>query len=239
MKNSPLLLTVLTASSLLVASCNNSETTSKTPAQSAASETSKTAPMETKTTTPAPGAVAQNLLNMQAAYKGEMTATAKYAAYSQKAVAEKLPQIALLYKAISAAETIHAGNHKAVLAEAGQPVPVIKPEYQVKTTRESLQDDIKGEAYEAATMYPDFLKTAAAAGNDPAVISLTYAQKTEKRHEAMYQRALAALDAHTLAALPTAYFICPTCGNTYENKAPDRCGISLTKGGLFAKINAL
>ena len=80
MKNSPLLLTVLTTSSLLVANCNNSETTNKTPAQSAA-ETPKTAAMEmeTKTTTPDAGAVAQNLLNMQAAYKGEMTATAKYA----------------------------------------------------------------------------------------------------------------------------------------------------------------
>lgn len=113
----------------------------------------------------APAAIDQNLANMQAAYKDEMTATAKYAAYLQQAVAKKLPQLALLYKIISVAETIHTGNHKAVLAEASQPVPVIKPEYEVQTTRENLQDDIKDEAYEAATMYPDFLK-AAAAGND-------------------------------------------------------------------------
>ena len=232
------MLALLATSGLLLTSCNNPETTGKTPA-APATTTPETTAMETKVATPTPTAIATNLANMQAAYKGEMTATAKYAAYSQKAVAEKLPQIALLYKAISAAETIHAGNHKAVLAEAGQSVPVIKPAYEVKTTRESLQDDIKGEAYEAATMYPDFLKAAAAAGNDQATISLTYAQKTEKRHEGMYQRALAALDGHTLATLPTAYFICPTCGNTYENKAPDRCGISLTKGALFAKINSL
>ena len=55
----------------------------------------------------------------------------------------------------------------------------------------------------------------------------------------MYQRALTALDGHTLTTLPTAYFICTTCSNTNENKAPDCCGISLTKGVRFAQIKAL
>ena len=235
----PTILALLVTSSLLLTGSNNPDKAGKNPARQAPTEAPETTAMETKTATPDPTAVAKNLVNMQAAYKGEMTATAKYAAYAKKAAGEGFPQIALLYRAISAAETIHAGNHKAVLAESGASVPVITPEYTVKSTRESLQDDIKGEAYEAATMYPDFLKTAAAAGNDLAVISLTYAQKTEKRHEGMYQRALAALDKHTLPTLPTAYFICPTCGNTYENKAPARCGISLTKGELFARIDAL
>jgi len=235
----PTILALLVTSSLLLTGCNNPDKVRKTPTLQAPTEAPETTAMETKTAPPDPTAVAKNLVNMQAAYKGEMTATAKYAAYAKKAAGEGFPQIALLYRAISAAETIHAGNHKAVLAESGASVPVITPEYTVKSTRESLQDDIKGEAYEAATMYPDFLKTAADAGNDLAVISLTYAQKTEKRHEGMYQRALVALDKHTLSMLPTAYFICPTCGNTYENKAPARCGISLTKGALFARIDAL
>ena len=232
MKTLPICIALLVVGGLLLTACNTPAPAEKAPAASVP-------PSPEVPAAPTPAAIARNLTNMQAAYKGEMTATAKYAAYSQKAVAEKLPQVALLYKAISAAETIHAGNHKAVLAEAGQPVPVIKPDYEVKTTRENLQDDIKGEAYEASTMYPDFLKAAAAAGNDQSTISLTYAQKTEKRHEGMYAHALAALDGHTLATMPTAYFICPTCGNTYENKAPDRCGISLTKGARFAKISTL
>ena len=54
-------------------------------------------------------------------------------------------------------------------------MPIITPEYTVKSTRESIQDDIKGEAYEAATIYPHLLKTAADSSNDLAVISLTYA----------------------------------------------------------------
>ena len=239
MNYSPTILALLVASSLLLTDCKNPDKAGKISARQAPTKAPETTAMETKTAPPDPTAVAKNLVNMQTAYKGEVTATAKYAAYAKKAAGEGFPQIALLYRAISAAETIHADNHKAVLTESGASAPVITPEYTVKSTRESLQDDIKGEAYEAATMYPDFLKTAADAGNDLAVISLTYAQKTEKRHEGMYQRALEALDKHTLPMLPTAYFICPTCGNTYENKAPARCGISLTKGALFARIDAL
>jgi len=103
-------------------------------------------------------AESKTIENMQAAYKGEKTATAKYAAFSKKAEEEGFHNIALLYNAVSAAENIHATNHKAVIEDAGATVPIITPEYKVKTTKENLADDISGEAYEAKTMYPDFLK---------------------------------------------------------------------------------
>jgi rubrerythrin len=120
--------------------------------------------------------------NMQSAYKGERTAAAKYEAFSNKAEAEGYHNIALLYNAVCAAENIHTTNHKVVIEDAGSTVPTIIPEYKVKTTKENLYDDIKGEAYEAKTMYPDFLKTAEIANNQIAFLSLTYAMKTEKKH---------------------------------------------------------
>lgn len=103
--------------------------------------------------------------NLQAAFKGETTASAKYAAYSKKAEQEGQHEIALLFKAASIAENIHANNHKAVLQESNNSVPVIKPEYSVKSTKENLEDAIKGETYEVTTMYPDFLTTANEADN--------------------------------------------------------------------------
>lgn len=103
--------------------------------------------------------------NMQEAYKGEKTATAKYEAFSKKAEEEGFHNIALLYNAVSAAENIHAINHKAFIEDAGGNIPTITPKYKVKTTKENLHDDIEGEIYEAKTMYPDFLKTAATADN--------------------------------------------------------------------------
>lgn len=66
--------------------------------------------------------------NLQDALKGEATASAKYAAWSKAAAAEGFPQIALLFKAASTSENIHANNHKAVLQEMGIAIADIKPE---------------------------------------------------------------------------------------------------------------
>ena len=177
--------------------------------------------------------------NMQAAYKGETTASAKYAAYSRKAEEEGFHEIALLFKAASMAENIHANNHKSVLQESGETVPVIKPEFTVLTTRENLEDAIKGETYEASVMYPEFITTANDAGNQLALISLNYAYKTEKKHKVMYETALTALQNNTVKTLPIVFYVCPTCGNTYENSAPARCGISMTSSERFIKITSL
>jgi len=181
----------------------------------------------------------KTIANMQAAFKGETTASAKYAAYSQKAEQEGFYEIALLFKAASASENIHANNHKAVLQELGVTTPVIKPGYTIKTTKENLAESITGETYEVTTMYPEFITTANAADNQLALISLNYAYKTEKKHKVFYENALAALNNNTVKSLASVFYLCPTCGNTYETTAPTRCGISMTSGEKFIKINSL
>lgn len=264
-KLSIILVTVLTAGSLFLASCgsNNTDDAMKAPVQNSADSATQKAKKENvgnegkeneskenendeKTSIAKPAsyvsstdANVKNTENMQAAFKGETTASAKYAAYSKKAEQEGYHQIALLFKAASIAENIHAKNHKAVLQESGITVPVINPDFTVKTTKENLQDAISGETYEVTTMYPDFLTTANAAGNQLAMISLNYAYKTEKKHKIFYEAALTALQNNTVKALPTVFYVCPTCGNTYETTAPVRCGISMTGGEKFLKITSL
>lgn len=170
--------------------------------------------------------------NMQSAYKGEKTATAKYDAFAKKAEAEGYHNIALLYDAVSAAENIHAANHKAVIEDAGATPAIITPIFKVNTTIENLSNDINGEAYEAKTMYPDFLKTAETANNQTALLSLTYAMKTELKHKFLFEQALGDINTNTLQSLPSQYFVCPNCGNTYTT-APKHCDFSLTDGNKF------
>jgi len=174
--------------------------------------------------------------NLQDAFKGETTASAKYAEYSKKAEAEGYHEIAMLFKAASVSEKIHATNHKAVLEEGGQTTPEIKPEFTVKSTKENLQDAVKGESYEIATMYPEFITNANTAGNQLALVSLNYAYKTEQKHKVFYEKALAALENKTVKSLALVYYVCPTCGNTYETSPPKRCGISMTSSEKFIKI---
>lgn len=181
----------------------------------------------------------KTIANLQEAFNGESNATARYAAFSKKAAEEGYKEIALLFKAASLAEQVHAGNHKAVLEEMGVAVKPAIIDVKVLTTKENLEFAIKGETYEATTMYPNFLKDANAAGNQLALISLNYAYKTEKKHQEFYEQALAALISNKVNTLPATYFVCPTCGNTYETTAPKRCGISMTSSEKFVKINAL
>ena len=177
--------------------------------------------------------------NMHDAYKGETTAHFKYAAYSKKAVAEGHPEIALLFKAASEAELIHAKNHKVVLIRMGEAIPDINPEFTVKSTSENLKESIEGESYEFNTMYPEFITNANLSGNYMAQISLTYAYKVEQKHRDFYIEALAALEAGTGSSLAKLYYLCPTCGNTYATTAPSRCEISITDSKLFIKVSEL
>jgi rubrerythrin len=184
-------------------------------------------------------AMALNMQNMQDAFKGETTASAKYEAFSIKANEEGLFEIALLFKAASVAEKIHADNHKIVIEKAGQTTPEITPEFTVKSTKENLENAIEGESYEFFTMYPEFIKNANKAGNYMAQISLTYAYKVEQKHRDFYMKALVALENNNVKSLPRVYFLCPTCGNTYETVAPKRCEISMTNANNFIRLDSL
>jgi rubrerythrin len=249
---------LLSVSSLFLTSCGNANTDSamKSPSQNNADpanqkenkeageneeddDENKSMAKQASMVTTGTDAKAKTIENMQAAFKGETTASAKCAAYSKKAEQEGYHEIALLFKAASVAENIHANNHKAVLQESGNTVPVIKPEFTVNSTKENLDDAIKGETYEATTMYPEFLTVANDANDQLAMISLTYAYKTEKKHRVMYENALVALQKNTVKTLPATFYVCATCGNTYETKAPARCGISMTSREKFITINSL
>ncbi len=174
--------------------------------------------------------------NLKEAFKGETTASAKYADYAKKAKKDGYARIALLFEAASKAEKIHANNHKAVLEQLGVKVDKITPKYTVKSTKENLEDAISGEGYESTTMYPGFIKTADAENNNLALISFNYAFKTEQKHLKLYKNALELLNSGKEKTLSSKYYVCPTCGNTYEGDAPARCGLSMTSKEKFLII---
>ncbi len=180
-----------------------------------------------------------NYENLLKALIGETTASEKYAAFSKKAESEGYHEIAVLFYATSNSEKIHANNHKAVLEEANQKIPQFKTEYIVKSTMENLRDAIAGETYEINSMYPQFLTVANNVGNQLSLVSLNYAYKTEQKHKVLYDKALIALETNNLKSLSKEYYICPTCGNTYERNKPKRCGISMTNSDKFIKIGSL
>lgn len=235
MKKSILMFVLVATSALLFQSCNGKDGDKSDMREISKVEKDSITAMNTETQDP------QMLIikNMHDAYKGETTAHFKYAAYSKKAASEGHPEIALLFKAASEAELIHANNHKVVLVRMGESIPKITPEFTVNSTTENLKESIEGESYEFNTMYPEFITNANTAGNYMAQISLTYAYKVEQKHRDFYIDALKQLEAGKDNTLAKIYFLCPTCGNTYATTAPSRCEISMTDSKLFIKVQSL
>jgi len=178
----------------------------------------------------------ETIKNLQDAFIGESTASAKYAAFAKKAREDGYDRIGLLFEAASKAESIHAGNHKAVLEQSGGTIPTLDLKFDVKSTRENLKDAIEGESYEVQTMYPDFLKKAKEEGAQLAMISFNYAYQTEKKHKELYQNALSALTSNNLSNLSSIYSVCTVCGNTYDTTSPGRCGICMTPQERFIEF---
>jgi rubrerythrin len=176
--------------------------------------------------------------NLKAAFRGESTASAKYAAYAEQARKENMQQIAILFEATSKAEAIHALNHKAVLEKLGVKPEPFKPEFTVNSTKGNLEDAIKGENYEMMTMYPGFLKTAKEENASDAVKSLRWALETEKKHSLMYTIALNALNGNDLKILPKVYWVCPKCGNTFDKVKPEeKCPFCYTSRDKYIKFD--
>ena len=175
--------------------------------------------------------------NLKAAFRGETTASAKYAAFAEQAKKEGLLRIATMFEATSRSEQIHAANHQTVLEKLGQKAEPVKPGFEVKTTKENLEEAIKGETYEMITMYPGFIATSATENAVSATKSFRWAMDTEKKHQLMYQEALNALNTNKVNTLTGVYFVCPKCGNTYATAKPEAsCSFCSTKREKFIKF---
>jgi rubrerythrin len=159
--------------------------------------------------------------DLRAAFAGESQANRKYTAFARKADQEGYPQVARLFRAAAAAETVHALSHLNVIGG-------------VMTTKENLEAAIAGENYEVVSMYPEFLKDAEAEAQRGAIRSFKYAMEVEKIHEALYREALANLgkDTETFD-----YYICPICGYTVGKAAPAKCPVCSTDGSKFERIS--
>lgn len=175
--------------------------------------------------------------NLKAGITGETTASAKYAAFAQKAREEGFDTIAGLFDAASKSEAIHAANHKKVLEDMGEKMEDFTPQFEVKTTAENLQAAIEGESHEVDSMYPQFLSDAETEKVEKATKSFTWAMDTEKKHMEFYTKALEALNANAENTLPAGFAICPVCGNTYDKASADeKCAFCQTSQDKYVIV---
>jgi rubrerythrin len=173
--------------------------------------------------------------NLQAAFKGESNANARYLAFAGKANEEGYGEVASLFRAAAKAEEIHAHNHAAVIEKMGA-TPVLTLETaEVKTTRENLKMAIEGEKYERDIMYPEFIEAAKSQNASAAVRTFTLAAKVEAVHAVLYQDALDNLEKRRGES--HMYYVCPDCGNTLEQMNILKCLICGHPKSGFIAVN--
>ena len=158
--------------------------------------------------------------NLKNAFAGESQANRKYLAFAKKAEEEGFKQVAKLFRAAAEAETVHAHSHLRVMGG-------------VKSTKENIQEAIGGETFEFTKMYPQMIEEARKGGNKQAQQSFEFANKVEKIHAELYQKALNSLGKNEAVD----YYVCQVCGNTVENAAPDKCPICGASKSMFIKIS--
>jgi len=159
---------------------------------------------------------------LKEAFAGESQANRKYLAFAEKADKEGFPQIAKLFRAAAAAETVHAHNHLKVLGG-------------VKSTKENIIAAVEGEHHEFTKMYPAFLEAAKNEGNKDAERTFYYANEVEKIHHKLYTTALeTAKNGKDLEKKKV--YICPVCGYTHEGEPPEKCPVCGAAKKVFKEI---
>ncbi len=164
--------------------------------------------------------MSKTLENLKEAFAGESQANRRYLAYAKQAEKEAQPQIARLFRAVAAAETVHAQNHFRIMGGVG-------------TTEDNLKAAIEGENYEVVSMYPEFVANAENEGEKKALNSFKWAWEVEKEHEILFRQALETMGA---SVGDLEIWVCPGCGHTHIGVREQKCPVCGMPGERFEKI---
>jgi rubrerythrin len=172
----------------------------------------------------------QNLIN---AFGGESMANMRYRHFAAQADKDGYPHVARLFRAISHAEYIHAGDHYRELKhlEDGR-VANSMGAFGPGNTAKNLRLGIAGETFEIEEMYPSYMKVAEFQEEKGAYRSFEWSYKTEKQHRQLFQKALEAVDQGNDPELGPIQ-VCSVCGYTLEGEAPDVCPVCSAKKEQF------
>ncbi len=172
----------------------------------------------------------QHLIN---AFGGESMANMRYRHFAAQAERDSCPNVARLFRAVSHAEYIHAGDHYRELKHLeGGFVANSMGAFGPGDTAGNLGLALAGETFEIEEMYPAYMKVAKEQGEKGAFRSFEWSYKTEKKHRELFQKALDAVEAEKDVDLGPVQ-VCSVCGYTLEGEAPDECPVCGAKKDQF------
>jgi len=157
--------------------------------------------------------------NLKTAFTGEAKACLRLLAYAEQAEREGYGQVAKLFRAISAAERVHALRHLKLMKLVGP-------------TEENLKASFERETSISENTYPQFIREAQEEGQQAAALGFSHARDAESFHAKLYKNALE----HMLAETSTDYYVCGVCGYVAENGAPAECPVCGARAEKFQRV---
>ncbi len=152
--------------------------------------------------------MSQTEKNLYNAFVGESKAALRLKAFAEKADKEGYPQMASLFRAISAAEEVHALKNLRLLKV-------------VQSTDENLQSSFDREMSVSENEYRPMIQAAEEEGDNGAAKSFSQARDAEASHAELYKKALN----HLVDETETEYHVCQVCGYVADGQAPETCPV--------------
>ena len=168
---------------------------------------------------------------LKAAYEAEKAASDHYVGYSRKAVEERYPNIAYLFKAYAVSEKIHAENYKRILTSlsAGFEEPEIR--IFILDAKANLISASKGELKKIKETYPDFFAKLKKESHDQAIINCMYSWKSHRQHKQKineirnYSKWFFGSVAKKNEGMKFDFHVCEICGSTIDEAPMTSCDI--------------
>jgi len=173
---------------------------------------------------------------LQMLYRGEVESRLRYNAFEAQAVKDGHVNIAHMFAAIAASESVHARHFSELLARMGVQVEsadVVSAQLNlsVGTTKENLRYATNVELAEIDTRYPQYLQRIKSEQHTSAVKHITYAWRAEQQHRELIKDIQSGTGIffgmllERFRSTDARYFVCQNCGSTLTVMPTERCPI--------------
>lgn len=146
--------------------------------------------------------------NVHTAFIEEAKAYQRLLMFAKKAEQEDLPQIAHLFRAVAAAESVHSRRHFTLLESVADTQTNLERAFQTENTVNGIH-------------YLKMLQEAEEDGEETATLVFSQARDVEGFHAKLYKKALD----HLIAQRSTEYYVCTVCGYVAEREPPENCPV--------------
>ena len=182
---------------------------------------------------------------LQRLYRDEIQALHNYLAFAQKAESENHSNIAHLFRAFAASESIHARNFKDLLSALNVEVEKMpKVQVDVSSTKNNLKYATNLELEEIDAKYPQCIEVLKTENHEAAIQFTTYAWESEKQHRDLLKRIKSGTGiffgflTKEFKENPAEYFVCQNCGSTLTEIPKTTCPICGVSTSKYKKIES-